>query len=202
MKGASGSRSGLGSLDFDFDDTNMTSPSESNPLLLLRSLIYRHDIDRPQQQQQQQQQHQQQQHDASATTFSSLCTAEDDEENQCNNKGNDEISINAPLKIKWARIPNRIGVIDVVVTMMIMLIVLLLLLQLLAPTVTNLADVVYPVDSATSAVIIESIADTTIAAQQMHKYSGPYKLVEEHIGGTYLDHYDFYVGQDSEGSTG
>ena len=33
-------------------------------------------------------------------------------------------------------------------------------------------------------------------------YSGRYELVEKHVGGAFLDHYDLYTGMDSEGSAG
>ena len=35
-----------------------------------------------------------------------------------------------------------------------------------------------------------------------YNYDGPYKLVEKHVGETFFDYYDFYVGDDSGGSDG
>jgi hypothetical protein len=35
-----------------------------------------------------------------------------------------------------------------------------------------------------------------------YNYDGPYKLVEKHVGVTFFDYYDFYVGSDSGGSDG
>ena len=134
---------------------------------------------------------------------------DDDSCNRDNNNNNDEISsgnnnnnVPNPLKRISTRLPTSIGVIGVVAIIMIMIIIMMVVLLLpIAATVTTTSYYIGDsIDS--SATITDAAGPAQNNLDGSSRYSGPYQLVEKHVGSTFLDHYDFYVGTDSGGSAG